>query len=102
MATIGDRVRLVREQLGISQSRLAKAVKIAPQTIQQLEAGDSQGSKHLLAIARELRVNPDWLLTGKGDQGSPSAAAMRTTWWKYGETNSPCCRFMRYDSRRVH
>jgi phage repressor protein C with HTH and peptisase S24 domain len=77
MATIGDRVRLVREQLGISQSRLAKAVKIAPQTIQQLEAGDSQGSKHLLAIARELRVNPDWLLTGKGDQGSPSAAAMR-------------------------
>lgn len=67
MKTIGERVRERREELGLSQSSLGKAAGgVSYQAIQQLEAGG--GTKHMVAIARALRVSADWLQTGSGEK----------------------------------
>lgn len=67
MKTIGERVRARREELNLSQSALGKAAGgVSYQAIQQLEAGG--GTKHLVAIARALRVSADWLQTGSGEK----------------------------------
>lgn len=65
MKTLGQRVREARTEKGMSQQELAKAVGVKYQTIQDLETGKSQGSKHIVAIAQALGKDPIALQTGK-------------------------------------
>lgn len=71
MKTLGQRVREARTEKGMSQQELAKAVGVKYQTIQDLETGKSQGSKHIVAIAQALGKDPIALQTGKA---GPAAA----------------------------
>lgn len=57
---------------GLSQGDLAKAVGISQPTINALLSGKSQGTKHLVAIARALDVTPDWLQTGRDTNVLPA------------------------------
>lgn len=50
----------------MTQAALAKAAGMKQPTIAEIERGDYQESKRLNALARALKVNPDWLETGKG------------------------------------
>jgi phage repressor protein C with HTH and peptisase S24 domain len=69
---IGKRVKEVRLERGMSLEVLAQRAGIkAYQTIQDLERGKSQGSKHIVALARELGVTPGWLETGHGQKELP-------------------------------
>lgn len=65
MSGIGIRIKQRREALGLSTPKLAKLVGgITHQAIQAIEAGGN--TRHLMAIARGLKVNPNWLETGHG------------------------------------
>ena len=62
-----DRLRLAMKTAGdMSQSELARAIGVRPQSIQYLlnPANQAQGSKHLVAIADTLGVSPQWLAGG--------------------------------------
>lgn len=56
----------MRKIKGMSQSDLARAVGVKPQSIQAIEGGKAKGSKHVVAIARILGVSSDYLQTGWG------------------------------------
>jgi transcriptional regulator with XRE-family HTH domain len=56
---IGQRIKEVREELGMQAAVLARRVGVAPNTIYRIEAGDRTPSVALLEkIARELRAEP--------------------------------------------
>ncbi|MFE7485420.1 helix-turn-helix domain-containing protein [Streptomyces sp. NPDC057552] len=54
---IGDRVRVRRIHLDMTQERLAEATGIDRSTIQRIEYGAESKTSHLLLIARALRVH---------------------------------------------
>lgn len=68
MPDIGDRVREKREAKRWSQAYLAKRVGVTAQAIQAIEAGRVKKPQNLTAIARELSVNPDYLLDGTNSE----------------------------------
>jgi phage repressor protein C with HTH and peptisase S24 domain len=58
---IGRNVRRIRMQRGLSVAELARRVGVRVYTIQQVEAGKTQKSRHLLAIADVLEADPSEL-----------------------------------------
>lgn len=65
MDSIGERVRARRKELGLSQSAVGRlAGGISYQAVQQIEGGGE--SRHLVAIAKALKVWPEWLQSGSG------------------------------------
>jgi transcriptional regulator with XRE-family HTH domain len=54
----------------LSQSELARRVHVSQQSISRLLSGETQGSKHLHRIARELGTTPAYLM---GDTDDPGA-----------------------------
>ena len=63
---LGERIKLLLAQRGLSQSELARRVGLRQSTMNMLANGRSQGSKHLHKIARELGTTPAYL-TGETD-----------------------------------
>ncbi|MGW3595029.1 helix-turn-helix domain-containing protein [Streptomyces sp. NPDC005167] len=60
---MGDRVRVQRLHLDMTQERLAELTGIDRSTIQRIEYGEEAKVSHLLLIARELRVHVTYLLS---------------------------------------
>ncbi|SCE58543.1 Helix-turn-helix [Streptomyces sp. Termitarium-T10T-6] len=54
---IGDRVRVRRMDLDMTQERLAEAAKIDRSTLQRMEYGEESKISHLMLVARALRVH---------------------------------------------
>jgi transcriptional regulator with XRE-family HTH domain len=75
--SIKDRTREAREALGLSQIELAKQAKVSPGTIGNLEAGTRKSPRELLAIAAALKVNAEWLKSGKGPREAGATEAAR-------------------------
>lgn len=77
---IGQRIKEVREDLGMQSSVLARRVGVAANTIYRIEAGDRTPSVALLEkIARELRTEPAELLRELGEPvGVGKAEASKT------------------------
>ena len=64
-AQVGERGRARRQELGLSQSKLAEALGITFQQIQKYEKGRNRiGSSRLQMIADTLRVTPSYFFTG--------------------------------------
>lgn len=70
MKTMAERISQKRRELGINQSELARRVGCSRQTVSQWENGHIRDvtGQHLRALARELQVEPAWILSGKSDQ----------------------------------
>ncbi len=66
MKTVAERVAHARQLRGLSQSELARRIKLRPQTIQSIEAGVTKKSKYLPEIAKVTQVNLEWLADGIG------------------------------------
>ena len=64
---MGDRMRIERARLKISQHKLAELARVAPPTIANLELGKPRGLSlgTVVAIARVLNVSLDFLVHGK-------------------------------------
>ncbi|MYX67323.1 MULTISPECIES: helix-turn-helix domain-containing protein [unclassified Streptomyces] len=54
---IGDRVRIQRIHLNLTQERLAEAAGLDRSTIQRMEYGAESKVSHLLKVAKALRVH---------------------------------------------
>lgn len=67
--TIGDRLRWIIETRNISQTALASKVGVTQAAISNLVTDSSRkpSAPTLIAIAAELQINPNWILTGDGD-----------------------------------
>lgn len=65
MESMGERVRYMREQTGLSQARLAEMAGTSQQAIQQIESGKTERPRFLHEIAQALGVTIDWLKTGQ-------------------------------------
>ena len=78
--TLGERIRKARDFCGMSQSELARRIKVSKQALYQMESGKTAdpGALKIKAIAMALRVNANYLL-GLSDEMegkfSPATAA---------------------------
>jgi len=67
--TFSDRFKILRRELNINQSQLAKLLGVTPGYISKLEQGLYIPSRRLiLSICRVFNVLPGWLLTGEGEK----------------------------------
>ena len=67
-ASPGDRLRKVRNRLGISQARMAGEVGLAQSTLADYERGRRPPPvSTLLALEYRFRVNHEWILEGTGE-----------------------------------
>ena len=78
MKTLTDRIRAAREEAGLSQADVAKALRISASAVNQWERGLIKNMKldHFFALASLLRQDPRWLATGKGHPRTRETAAM--------------------------
>lgn len=70
MSKYGDRLKAARKMRGLTQSELgARAGGLTKSAISQLERGVSTSAtvENNYLFAQELRINPLWLATGKGN-----------------------------------
>lgn len=78
MANMGERARQARDSLGLTQADVARAVsrlkgeEVKPGSINQLENGVVGNPTYLGELAQVLKVNLQWLRTGKGFPGVPA------------------------------
>lgn len=69
--TIGERIKLRRMQLGLSQNDLAEMVRTSQQQIGRYEKGaNSPTAEIIIAMAQALETTTDWLL-GVNDELNP-------------------------------
>ena len=65
-ALLGERIAALRRQAGLSQAELAHRLQISASAMGMYEQGRREPSVDtLIAMARELEVSTDFLLTGK-------------------------------------
>lgn len=78
MKKLGDRLRIRREQLGLSQPQVAAEVRrregsrFSQQTLSHLEVGRVQKTSSLHALAEILLCSVEWLRSGQGPCADPS------------------------------
>jgi putative transcriptional regulator len=66
LVTIGPRIKLSRERLGLSRAALAQRLGVPAKRIGQLERGEDRPSyEAALKLARALDVKSGWLITGE-------------------------------------
>ena len=67
MSTLKERMVKARQEKGLTQAALAKAVGKSQSAIAAVESGRNKETSGLIAIARVLDVSPEWLETGVGE-----------------------------------
>lgn len=92
-SSLGERLRIARDQLGLTQEQAAKRIGVSRGLISQWENGvvSAISATHLSAAARALRVSLDWLLHGDGYEatredpaahGSDEIRDLLDAWWR--------------------
>ena len=65
---IGKRIRMLREDLGLTQRAFCNKVNIGQSTLAMFERGDrTPRDIHISMICNEFNVSEAWLETGKGE-----------------------------------
>lgn len=73
---LGKRIETLRNQLGMSQSELAKRVKTTQNTIHKIESGETKRSGFIPVIAEQLGCTTEELL-GSGEVHKTELSPMR-------------------------
>ena len=67
MNKMGSRIKLLRQQLNMSQDELAKSLGVTKQAISNIENSKSAPSVNVLSkLALDYNVNLNYLIIGKG------------------------------------
>jgi transcriptional regulator with XRE-family HTH domain len=75
---LGERIKVRREELGLTQLQLAQALGVTPQHISVIEKNKRAPSLDSLAkLAQELGVTTDFLITGKENVISDSISIIK-------------------------
>ena len=63
-----ERLRVARTALNVSQTDLARAIKVTPPTVCEWESGKIQELKgaNLFKVCHYLKIRQEWLLHGRG------------------------------------
>lgn len=71
--SIGDRIRALRKEAGLTQQQMADIVGTTKQYVSQLESGRNQtpNGVYLEGWSRRFGVNTRWLSTGEGPMAAP-------------------------------
>ena len=65
---MGERVKLIRKALGLTQEQLAQRLGVGKTALSMIETGKARlSTRNRNILVQELNVNPDWLETGKGE-----------------------------------
>ena len=75
---MGDRVKLIRKSLGMTQEQLAQRLGVGKTALSMIETGKARlSARNRNLLVQELNVNPEWLESGKGEMfnADPSLAA---------------------------
>jgi SOS-response transcriptional repressor LexA len=64
---IGDRVKIARESLHITQLELSKRLSISQSALNQIEKGVTRQPRNIEKLCKVLNVNAAWLLTGESN-----------------------------------
>ncbi|GAB6075729.1 helix-turn-helix domain-containing protein [Desulfurobacterium crinifex] len=68
MDNIGERLKLLRKQLGLTQVKFAEKLGRSKRSIQEWESGRNEPSERVLRLIEQtFSVNPEWLRHGKGE-----------------------------------
>ena len=68
MKNMGERVKLIRKALGMTQEQLAQRLGIGKTALSMIETGKARlSSRNRNILIQDLNVNPTWLETGKGE-----------------------------------
>jgi phage repressor protein C with HTH and peptisase S24 domain len=67
MSNLGQRLTQARKARLMSQAELARQSRVSQPTISDLEAGTQAGTKKIAELAGALKVDVNWLLTGRGE-----------------------------------
>jgi len=64
---IKDRVKAVRKSVGVTQTKFANRIAVAPSYISEIENGVREiNERAIRLIMAEFNVSEDWLRTGQG------------------------------------
>lgn len=76
MGNLGDRLIQARKHRGMSQAELARRSGVSQPTISDLEGGAQSSTRKAPELANALKVDLNWLLTGRGEM-EPRPAGRR-------------------------
>lgn len=63
-----DRIRLIRSKKGLTQDQFAQELDLSKSTVQKWEYGVNEPDKSSIAlISATFNVDPDWIITGEGE-----------------------------------
>ena len=67
MDTTGERIRLMRKQLNMTQEQLAQRLGIGKAALSMIETGKARlSARNKNILVQDFNANPDWLETGAG------------------------------------
>ena len=65
---MGERLKLIRKSLGLTQEQLAQRLGVGKTALSMIETGKARlSSRNRNILIQDLNVNPTWLDTGKGE-----------------------------------
>jgi repressor LexA len=72
MDNLGERLKLLRKHLGLTQLEFARRIGIGEKTLRNYESGKFAPKESVLkTIEQTFSVNPSWLMEGKGEMFKP-------------------------------
>ncbi len=66
--TISERLKSAREEAGLTQTEVAVAAGVSQGTVANIESGLRRNPRELMAIAKAVNVQPEWLKSGRGQK----------------------------------
>jgi transcriptional regulator with XRE-family HTH domain len=70
LSTVGGRIRIAREVVGLSQESLAARIGMTGLQLSAVERGKANlRSEKIPGLCLSLRISQDWLITGEGPGG---------------------------------
>ena len=68
MKNMGERLKLIRKSLGLTQEQLAQRLGVGKTALSMIETGKARlSTRNRNILIQDLNVNPSWLETGKGE-----------------------------------
>ena len=67
MDTTGERIRLMRKQLNLTQEQMAQRLGVGKAALSMIETGKARlSARNKNILVQDFNVNPDWIETGEG------------------------------------